>query len=145
MQTWKGNGKLDFYSTKAEFDASWTNINLTSGSANFTGGDDYEVWIPFMKNHETNQYEYVIYFSGQYNFNSGRTLNGSSLWSPGYPSQKAEDCVVCGQTSACYDAPCSQTVNLHKCKFVTMNFLHMQGLCDKTALGSIFVLIIQTQ
>jgi len=136
MCTRLGKGRLDFYSTMAEFDSSWANINLTIGSANFTGGSFYQVWIPYMKNPVTKHYEYVTYSKGSYQFNSSLNLNGSVLWGPGYPSQKAEDCVVCIQTWGCYDVPCSSSQTLHKCKFLTMNFLHMQGLCDSTALGN---------
>jgi hypothetical protein len=136
-----GSGELDFYSTIAEFGSSWSDVNLTSKSTNFTDEDTFDVWIPFKKNPATGNYEYVIYEDGRLKFNTSMILNGS-LWVPGSPSVLGKECVSCVKDWGCYDTSCSEQKEVHKCKFTSMTLLQLQGLCDKTSLGLSICIIL---
>ena len=123
---------LDVYETIAEFDSSFANINTIDGY--------YEVWIPYKKNPDTGMYEYFASNGdGFYSHNSSDNLNGSLLWSPGSPSTGSKECVICAQGWGCWDDSCSEKRDFNKCKFPSMRFLHILGLCDKTALGMNFL------
>jgi len=131
-----GNGELDFYTTMAEFNSSWKNINITQGSTTFISGGSYDVWIPFKYNPSTHNYEHYTCLKGNCRFNSSMNLNGSALWSASRPSARQDPCVAC-TPEGCYDYECYHIKAMHKCKFVTMNFLHTFGLCDKSQLGNL--------
>ena len=123
-----GKGELDFHDTLAELEASWDKLFLKPGFENFTGGEPLDVWIPFKKNPDNGTYENL--------FNSTITLTGSPLWAPGKPSLDSKECVACFSGIGCYDEKCSEVKKIHNCKFSETNFIHVQGLCDKTALGN---------
>ena len=123
-----GKGELDFHDTLAELEASWDKLFLKPGFENFTGGEPLDVWIPFKKNPDNGTYENL--------FNSTITLTGSPLWAPGKPSLDSKECVACISGIGCYDEKCSEVKKIHNCKFSETNFIHVQGLCDKTALGN---------
>ena len=134
-----GKGELDFHNTLAELEASWNNLFLKPGFENYTRGKTFDVWIPFKRNPDTGNYEYTTKKDYDWQpdiFNSTTTLTGSPLWAPGKPSPVSKDCVACVSGIGCYDEKCSQVKKIHKCKFSETSFIHVQGLCDKTALGN---------
>jgi hypothetical protein len=130
-----GNGELDFYNTMADLESSWANTSLQSPMVNFSGGQYFEVWLPFRKNPASGNYAHVQLDQGGFQFDSSITLNGSPLWSPGFPSIMRKKCVGCASSLGCYDEDCTSTMSIHKCKFSKVSLLHLQGLCEETLLG----------
>jgi hypothetical protein len=135
-----GNGELDFYSSMADLESSWANISLQSPMVNYSSGAYFEVWIPYKKNPGSGNYEHVRLDQGAYQFDSSLTLNESSLWSPGYPSILRKKCVYCARSYGCYDDDCGNPREVHKCKFSNISWLHLQGLCETTSLGTCMLL-----
>jgi hypothetical protein len=123
-----GKGELDFYTTLEELEASWNNRFLRADTENYTTQGNFDVWIPFMRNPETDNYESTSPEIGPLD------LSGSLLWAPGKPSSKKRDCVAC-TANGCYDEKCEEQKKVHKCKFSELHFMRMQGLCEDTGLG----------
>jgi hypothetical protein len=135
-----GKGQLDYYATLEELEASWNNTFLVTGTENYTTQGDFDVWIPFGRNPDTDNYElFTINEWFEVTYEPSLNLSGSLLWAPGMPSLMRRDCVACAAGYGCYDEKCNEQKKVHKCKFSELNFMRMQGLCRNTGLGKIKV------